>query len=100
MQKVVYSVTKVNREEKLKGVGYLIEGNLLIPATSQRGNSYIRVFEDVESKCRKIVNTENEYKGYVPVAYENINVYNKEKDRYDTLDYIETTYYIWYKLID
>ena len=26
MQKVVYSVTKVNKDEKLKGVGYLVDG--------------------------------------------------------------------------
>ena len=53
MQKVVYSVTKVNKDEKLKGVGYLVEGNLLIPSTSSKGNAYIRVFEDVAEKCRK-----------------------------------------------
>lgn len=101
MQKVVYSVTKVNKDEKLKGVGYLIEGNLLIPSTSQKGNAFIRVFEDVASKCRP-VNKESttEFKGYVTIAYENVNVYNKEKNRYDTLDYIETTYQIWYKFID
>ena len=79
MQKVVYSVTKVNKDEKIKGVGYLVEGNLLIPATSQKGISYIRVFDDVAEKCKTL---------------------NKEKNRYDTLDYIETTYYIWYKFID
>ena len=60
MQKVVYSVTKVNKDEKLKGVGYLVEGNLLIPSTSSKGNAYIRVFEDVADKCKKVVNTENE----------------------------------------
>ena len=50
MQKVVYSVSKVNKDEKLKGVGYLVEGNLLIPSTSSKGNAYIRVFEDVAEK--------------------------------------------------
>lgn len=100
MQKVVYSVTKVNKDEKWKGVGYLIEDNLLIPSTSSKGNAYIRVFEDVADKCKKVVNTENEFKGYVTVAYENIHVFNKEKNHYDTLDYVETTYYIWYKFID
>lgn len=25
MQKVVYSISKVNKDEKLKGVGYLVE---------------------------------------------------------------------------
>lgn len=41
MKKVVYSITKVNKDEKLKGVGYLVEGNLLIPSTSSKGNAYI-----------------------------------------------------------
>ncbi len=99
MQNVVYSVSKVNKDEKLKGVGYLIDGNLLIPATSSKGNAYIRVFEDVAKKCRKVVDTDNEFKGYVTIAYENVNIYNKEKNRYDTLDYVETTYFIWYKLV-
>ena len=100
MQKVVYSVSKVNRDEKLKGVGYLIEGNLLIPSISQKGNPYIQVFEDVTEKCRPVKDSNNEYTGYVTIAYENVNVYNKEKNCYDTLDYIETTYHVWYKFID
>lgn len=98
MQKVVYSVSKVNKDEKLKGVGYLIEGNLLIPATSQKGNLYIRMFEDVQKQCKPVPNTENEFKGYVTVAYENVHVYNKEKDHYDTLNYVETIYFVWFKL--
>lgn len=100
MKKVVYSITKVNKDERLKGVGYLVEGNLLIPSTSSKGNAYIRVFEDVEEKCKPVSESKDEFKGYVTVAYENINVYNKEKNRYDTLDYIETTYHVWYKVID
>lgn len=96
MQKVIYSISKVNRDEKLKGVGYLVEGNLLIPSTSQKGNAYIRVFEDVTEKCKSVANTENEFKGYVTISFENVNVYNKEKNRYDTLDYVETTYCIWF----
>ena len=72
MQKVVYSVSKVNKDEKLKGVGYLIEGNLLIHATSQKGNLYIRMFEDVQKQCKPVPNTENEFKGYVTVAYESV----------------------------
>ncbi len=79
-------ITKVNKDEKLKGVGYLVEGNLLIPSTSSKGNAYIRVFEDVADKCKKVTNTENEYKGYVTIAYENIQVFNKEKNHYDTLE--------------
>ncbi len=100
MQKVVYSISKVNSEMKLKGVGYLVEDSLLIPSTSQKGNAYIRVFGDVTKHCHQIQNSDNEFKGYVPVSYENINVYNKEKNCYDTLDYVETTYHVWFKYID
>ena len=68
-------------------------------STSSKGNAYIRVFEDVAKKCRKATDKDDEFKGYVTVAYENIHVYNKEKDHYDTLDYVETTYFIWYKFV-
>ena len=43
MQKVVFSISKVNRDEKLTGVGYLIDGNLLVPALSSKGNPYIKI---------------------------------------------------------
>ena len=36
-KKVVYFVKRVNRDEKFKGIGYLIEDNLLISATSSKG---------------------------------------------------------------
>lgn len=100
MQKVVYSITKVNKDEKMKGVGYLIDNDLLVPAISAKGNPYIRVFEDVTSKCHKAVNAENEYKGYMTIGYKDIQVFNEEKNRYDTLEYVETTYFVWYKFID
>jgi hypothetical protein len=99
MQKVIYSVSKVNRDKKLKGVGYLVEGNLLIPAASSKGNPYIRIFEDVTKQCRASVTKPDEYKGYVTLAFENVNIFNKEKDRYELLDYVETTYYVWFKLL-
>lgn len=108
MQKVVYSVSKVNRDEKLKGVGYLTEGNLLIPATSQKGNAYIRVFEGVTKKCKPVNETQNEFKDYVDVIYTNVPVFksvdhdndeNKEGS-YEIIDQIETTYYVWFKFAD
>lgn len=98
MQKVVYSITKVNKDEKVKGVGYLVEGNLLVPSISSKGNAYIRVFDDVTKQCHAA--EDGEFKGYVTIAYENVHVFNKEKDRYETLDYVETTYYIWFKYVD
>ena len=100
MKKVVYSVTKVNREEKLKGVGYFVDDNLLISATSSKGNSYIKVFEDITKYCHRVNGKDNEFKGYVTVAYENVNIYNKQKNSYDTLDYCETTYYVWFKIVE
>lgn len=100
MKKVVYSVTKVNKEEKLKGVGYFVDDNLLIPATSSKGNSYIKVFEDITKYCHPVNGKDNEFKGYVTVAYENVHIYNKQKKSYDTLDYCETTYYVWFKIVE
>ncbi len=108
MQKVVYCVSKVNRDEKLKGVGYLTEGSLLIPATSQKGKSYIRVFEGVTEKCKPVNEQKNEFKGYVDVIYTSVPVFksvdhdsdeNKEGS-YEIIDQIETTYYIWLKFVD
>lgn len=100
MKKVVYSVTKVNKDEKLKGVGYLVDDNLLIPATSTKGNSYIKVFEDITKSCHQISGKDNEYKGYVTIAYEDVQIYNKQKNSYDTLDYCETTYFVWFKILN
>lgn len=108
MQKVVYSVSKVNRDEKLKGVGYLTEGNLLIPATSQKGKSYIRVFEGVTEKCKPVAGTTNEFKGYVDVIFTNVPVFKSvdhdtdetKEGSYEVIDQIETTYYIWFKYVD
>ena len=108
MQKVVYSISKVNKDEKLKGVGYLVEGNLLIPATSQKGKTYIRVFEGVAEKCKPVNEQKNEFKGYVDVIYTNVPVFksvdhdsdeNKEGS-YEIIDQIETTYNIWLKFVD
>ena len=100
MQKVVCSISKVNKERKVKGVGYLVKGNLLIHSTSSQGNSYIRMFEDAIKYCHATPDTANEFKGYMTISYENIQVFNKEKNGYDTLDYVEVTYHIWYKYID
>lgn len=108
MQKVVYSVSKVNRDEKLKGVGYLTEGNLLIPTTSQKGKSYIRVFEGVTEKCKPVTGTTNEFKGYVDVIFTNVPVFKSvdhdtdetKEGSYEVIDQIETTYYIWFKYVD
>ena len=53
MEKVVCSISKVNKDEK-KSVGYFVEWNLLIHATSQKGNAYIKVFENVSKYCQHL----------------------------------------------
>lgn len=102
MQKVVFSVTKVNSDERQKGVGYLVDGNLLIPAKSSKGNAYIRVFENVTKYCKLTVNSQNEYKGYVTVGFSDIPVFKSvdhdndetKEGSYEVLDYIEVTYVV------
>lgn len=98
MKKVVYSISKVNyRDEKLKGIGYLAEGNLLIPSVSAKGNPYIRVFEDVEKKCH--ASGADEFKGYITVAYTDVPIKNKGNGE-NIIDYIEVEYIVWFKFVD
>lgn len=101
MQKVVYSVSKVNhRDEKMTGVGYLAEGNLLIPAISSKGNPYIRVFENVADKCKPIGQNATEFKGYITVAYTDVAVKREKDDSKDVVDYLEIEYSVWFKYVD
>lgn len=108
MQKVVYRVSRVNRDEKLKGVGYLIDGNLFIPATSSKGNLYIRIFEGVQEKCKQIANDEKTFKGYLEVTYTDVPVFKSvdhdndenKQGSYEIIESMTVTYYIWYKFVD
>ena len=45
MQKVTYSIKKRNGD-KITGVGYITEEDLLIASISKSGKPYIRVLED------------------------------------------------------
>ncbi len=108
MQKVVYSVSRVNKGEKLKGIGYLIDGNLFVPATSNKGNMYIRIFEGVEEKCKPAQNDCKVFKGYVDVIYTDVPVFKStdhdsdesKQGSYEVIDSITVTYYVWYKKVD
>lgn len=107
MQKVVYSISKVNRDEKLKGVGYLSEDSLLIPALSSKGKPYIRVFEGVTEQCKPVFGKNDEFKGYVTVSFSDVPVFKSvdhdndetKEGSYEVLDYIEVTYYVWFKKV-
>lgn len=108
MQKVVYFVKRVNRDEKLKGIGYLLDGNLLVSATSNKGTDYIRIFENVTEKCSRVSEGSNEFKGYVDVIYTDVPVFKSvehdndetKEGSYEIIDSITVTYYIWYKYLD
>ena len=56
MKKVVFSITNVRSksDKKLSGFGYLAEGNLLCPCISKNSKPYIRIFNDVEKRCRPV----------------------------------------------
>ncbi len=99
MKKVVFSVIRAGRNEnRMSGVGYITETDLLIPAISKNGKPYIRIFEDCIKHCHKIANENNEYKGTFyelrEIEFETRNGSGYEKRE------VEITYYIWYKLED
>ena len=99
MKKVACSVSKRNGNGKWSGIGYLAEDNLFIPALSKEGKPYIKVIEGVKGYC--ISNgRDKEYSGTVTQALENVSVFNKGKDRYETIDYLEIEYIVWYKYLD
>lgn len=94
MQKVTYSIKKRNGD-KITGVGYITEEDLLIASISKSGKPYIRVLEDCVKQWHKTAN--NTYQGY----YE----FFMECDLTDSEGKITTrelpiTYYIWYMVID
>lgn len=56
MQKVVYSVSKLNRfgNTKMTGVGFITDSDLITACVSKKGNAYIRVFEDCVKNCHAV----------------------------------------------
>ncbi|HIU58755.1 MAG TPA: hypothetical protein IAC57_01510 [Candidatus Scatosoma pullistercoris] len=104
MKKVVYSVSRNNRfgSNKLTGVGFITDADLIIACVSKKGNAYIRVFEDCVKSCHAIPNREVEFKGahyeIREVEFEKKNS-SGESTGYETRE-IEVEYSIWYKLVD
>lgn len=56
MKKVVYSISRFNKfgNNKLSGVGFITDKDLIIACVSQKGNPYIRVFEDCVKNCHPV----------------------------------------------
>ena len=65
MKKVVYSVSRNNRfgSNKLTGLGFITESDLVIACMSKKGNAYIRVFEDCVKNCHAVSGRDGEFKG-------------------------------------
>ena len=104
MQKVVYSVSKLNRfgNTKMTGVGFITDSDLITACVSKKGNAYIRVFEDCVKNCHAVSGRDGEFKG---AHYEirEVEVEKKtssgESTGYETKE-IEVEYSVWYKFVD
>lgn len=103
MKKVVYSVSRNNRygSNKLAGLGFITESDLIIACVSKKGNAYIRVFEDCVKNCHAVSGRDGEYKGahyeIREVEFETKKP-SGESTGYDTRE-IEVEYSVWYKIV-
>ena len=96
MKKVTFSIKKRNGD-KITGVGYITNEDLLIPAISKNNKPYIRVFEDCIKDCHKIVGKDNQYQG----IYEYLmNADLEDKQGRITTKEITVTYYIWFMTLE
>ena len=96
MKKVVYSVSRYKKGEinKITGVGYITDEDLVIACVSQYGKPYIRVFDGCVKKCHPVLNKPGEFKGgYYEIREIEIDT---GKDNYETRE-IELEYNIWFK---
>lgn len=104
MKKVVYSVTKVGRNDstKMTGLGYITDTDLIIAYIGKTQKPYIRIFEDCIKDCHQIIHTTDEYKG----AYYEIREveFEKKTSTGESTGFekreIELNYYIWFKILD
>lgn len=97
MKRVVYSISRLNKfgSSKMTGVGFITDEDLVIACVSQKGNPYIRVFEDCVKDCHPVTGKEDEYKG---VYYEIREIEIEKNGSYETHE-IEIEYSVWYKLV-
>ena len=92
----LFSIKKRNGD-KITGVGYITDEDLLIPAISKNNKPYIRVFEDCIKDCHKIVGKDNQYQGIYEYLM-NADL-EDEKGRITTKE-ITVTYYIWFMTLE
>ena len=89
MKKVLYTVTRVGRENaKVTGLGCITDSDLVTAQISRSGKPFIKVYEDCLKHCHQVNGSDNEFKG---AFWELIEIEGRE---------IELNYYIYYKLVD
>ena len=104
MKKVVYSVSKINRfgNNRMTGVGFITDEDLVIACVSRKGNAYIRVFEGCVKNCHAIPGRDGEFKGaHYEIREAEFEKKNScgESTGHETRE-IEVEYSVWYKLLD
>ena len=93
MKKVVYSVTRYRKDDidKISGLGYITDTDLVIACMSRADKPYIRVFDGCVKHCQPISDKPGEFKG---LHYEIREVQlDTGKDNYETCE-IELNYNI------
>ena len=95
MEKIIYKITQIGKENKIhSGVGYVCNDDLFIAQLSAKAKPYVEVYEDAAKYCCKI--GDNEYRGAYSkfINYEFTNEYGSKETKE-----IEINYFIWYKII-
>ncbi len=99
MKKVVYSVTRYVKGEleKISGLGFITDTDLIVACMSKAGKPYIRVFDDCVKNCPEIIGKPGEHKG----AHYEIREIEVTKDdgSKDTRE-VELNYKIWFKFVE
>ena len=95
MKKVVFSITKLGRaEQKISGIGYVTDKDLITACLGKNGKPYIRVFEDCLKDCFPV--TKDEYKGEY---YELRDMEFTTKYGSKEIRKVEVDYSIWFKYV-
>ena len=98
MKKVVYSIKRTSYKEhnKVTGIGYITDTDLIIACNGKNQKAYVRVFEDCIKDCNAIIGKQDEFKGNYSEIRE-IEVETKHGN-FDVKE-VELEYSIWFKLV-
>lgn len=98
MKKVVYSVTRLSKNNKFKvaGFGYVTKDDLITAQTSTSGSAYVRVYPECVKQCFPVTGKDDEFTGkYTEYVEKEIE---REDGSFDTRD-IEVHYSVWFKFV-